>query len=476
MPGRKRCVSVRHSILILVTILTANASAKHGLLHPKRADTCSSSSNRCSGNSLPDNFCCSSSSTCISIDSGSSVICCPEGQDCTYIQPITCDVSKQNASTHPDNVIKTTRLNDDLPTCGKACCPFGYSCQGDFCAMVEDTSSSTSTESTTTSTSASSESSETSTKTTTATTETLTDLSSETSSDSASSTPTADETDSPLSIADDLSTVTVTDTSTLPTPTPSQFSAASDNSISASASESSCPSFPTNAVLAGFFPGAVFGAVAALLLTVCIRRRQRNNLPAGEKIANNTYRNSTGTLIGISDPIPSDDSSFRTDFLLTKRHSEGSRSVLSRSRSRVKSLFSTTPKLNPQPATDIPAVPPVPTVFGLPETPRPQRQPSSESIRIYTPPGVFVNPGPSPYPDPARPNTTLTEILDMAQAKMQAESARGSGAVSKISSTTTGVNGSGENGAAAGAGTGNQRFLLPPPQKLGGGRRKQLPY
>ncbi|KAL4963369.1 uncharacterized protein BDV14DRAFT_176849 [Aspergillus stella-maris] len=477
MPGRTRHVSVRHSILVLLTILTANASARHGLLHPKRADTCSSSSTKCSGSGLPGNFCCSSGTTCISIDSGSSVICCPEGQDCSFIQPITCDVSKQNASTHPNNVIKTTRLDDDLPTCGSACCPFGYSCQGNFCAMNEDTSSSTTTKRTSTSTTTTSDS-ESSTKTTTATTETITDLSSET-TDSASSTPTADETDSPLSIADDLSTVTVTDTSSLTTPTPSEFSIASDNSVCASAS--SCPSFPTNAVLAGFFPGAVFGAVAALLLTVCLRRRQRNNMPAGEKIASNTYRNSTGTLIGISDPIASDESSFRTDFLLTKRHSEGSRSVLSRSRSRVKSLFSTTPKFNPQPAADIPAVPPVPAVFGLPETPRPKRQPSSESIRIYTPPGIFVNPGPSPYSDPARPNTTLTEILDMAQAKMQAESARGSGAVSKTSSTATGAIGSGTGDTGAGAGAGatsntGQRFLLPPPQKLGGGRRKQLPY
>ncbi|KAL4928284.1 uncharacterized protein BDV17DRAFT_264637 [Aspergillus undulatus] len=475
MAGHKRHVSVRHCIVMLLMILTANASAKHGFLHPKRADTCSKSSQKCSGAGLPDNFCCSSGSTCIGIDNGSSVICCPDGQDCTYIQPITCDVTKQDVSLHPDNVIKTTRLGDDLPACGKACCPFGYTCQGSFCAMDEpaaSTPTSASTQSTTTSTftssSESSEATESSTMSTTDSSETFIE-----SSESASSTSTADETDSPLSIADDLSTVTVTESSTSssPTATSSQFSVA-DNNLSSC--ESPCPAFPTNAVLAGFFPGAVFGAVAALLVIVCIRRRQRNNIPAGEKVAQNTFRNSTGTLIGISDPIPSDESSFRTDFLLTKRHSD-SRSVLSRSRSRVKSLFSTTPKLNPTPApapaADIPAVPPVPAVFGLPETPRPQRQrqPSSESIRIYTPPGVFVNPGPSPYSEAQRPNTTLTEILDQAQARIDAESVSGSGANSKTNSTATAM------GAAASGNT-TQRFLLPPPQKLGGGRRKQLPY
>ncbi|KAL4911996.1 hypothetical protein BDW62DRAFT_36325 [Aspergillus aurantiobrunneus] len=436
-------VSVRQSILMLLTIMTANASSSHGLdSHHKRADTCSASSQKCGDVGLPDNFCCSSSSTCIGIDGGSSVICCPEGQDCTYIQPITCDVTKQDASLHPDNVVKTTRLDDDLPTCGNACCPFGYSCQGNFCAR-DDTASSTSTSTTTSSTATSPESPESSTTTTAEA-----------------------ETDSPLPIADDLSTITVGDStasSTMPTSTLSQQSAASSNNLSET--KSTCPTFPTNAVLAGFFPGSIFGAVAALLLMVCIRRRRRNEHPQDEKVCPNTFRNSTGTLVGISEPIPSDESSFRTDFLLRRnptRNSEGSRSVLQRSRSRVRSLFSGSPKPTAAPAEDIPAVPPVPAVLPLPLTPR-QRQPSTESIRVYTPPGVFANERtrePSPYPD-QRPNATLTEILDRAQAQIQAAgSASTSAANSNTNSTATSNT--------------TQRFLLPPPQKFG--RRKQLPY
>ncbi|OJJ56347.1 hypothetical protein ASPSYDRAFT_59680 [Aspergillus sydowii CBS 593.65] len=451
-----RHVSVRRSILMLLTVMTANASTNHGLnLHHKRADTCPESSQKCNGAGLPDNFCCSSSSTCIGIDSGSSAICCPEGQDCSYIQPITCDVTKQNASLHPNNVIKTTRLDDDLPKCGKACCPFGYTCQGNFCAVDNTASSSTSSRTTKTiSTSTSSES----------TSESSTEHSTPSSTAAGAET----TTDSAIPIAGDLSSITAVDSSSIaePTSTASQYSAAPFNNVSET--EDSCPAFPTNAVLAGFFPGSVFGAVAALILTVCIRRQRRNKLPPGEKVHQSTFRKSTGTLIGISEPIPSDDSSFRTDFLLSrnsKRNSEGSRSVLQRSRSRVKSLFSVSPRPSPAPAEDIPAVPPVPAVLPLPVTPRQaQRQPSTESIRVYTPPGVFNTTGdlrPSPYPDQQRPNTTLTEILDRAQAQMQAsESARTSTANSKASSAA--VNNT------------NQRFLLPPPQQLG--RRKQLPY
>ncbi|KAL2825468.1 hypothetical protein BDW59DRAFT_73045 [Aspergillus cavernicola] len=449
-----RHVSVRHSILMLLTILTANASQNHGLHVHKRADTCSGSSHQCSGTGLPDNFCCSSSSTCVTVDSGSSVICCPEGQDCTYIEPITCDVTKQDASLHSDNVIKTTRLDDELPTCGNSCCPFGYTCQGAFCAM--DDSSSTSTRSETTS------STSTTTSTSTESPTESTESTEPTESAESSTTTTAETTlDLALPTAGTLSTTSMGPSGTIvtvSTPTLSQYSAASENNIDTA--ESTCPAYPTNAILAGFFPGCIFGAVAALLLTVCIRRQQRNNRPPAEKVANNTYRKSTGTLMGISDPIASDESSFRTDFLLhtnPKRQSEGARSVLSRSRSRVKSLFGAAPKPNAQPE-DIPAVP------RLPVTPPRQRQPSLESIRVYTPPGAFTHtktspPSHAPYPN-YRPNTTLTEILDSAQAAMRAQSSA-AGSIRNTNST-------------AASGTNGGRWLIPPPPQKSA-MRKPLP-
>ena len=57
-------------------------------------------------------------------------------------------------------------------------------------------------------------------------------------------------------------------------------------------------------------------------------------------------------------------------------------------------------------------------VQGAPVTPPRQRQPSTESIKVYSPPGVFVQSrkflGPEPYPGSiSRPDTTFT---DLAQA------------------------------------------------------------
>ncbi|KAL3477963.1 hypothetical protein BJX99DRAFT_225197 [Aspergillus californicus] len=466
-------ISLRHSVLILLAILT-NASPNYGLNLQKRADTCSSSSQQCTGDDLPDNFCCSSSSSCVSLDSGSSVICCPEGQDCTYIEPITCDVSKQNATLHPDNVIKTTRLDDELPTCGNSCCPFGYSCQGSFCAMDESSSSSSTTQTTVATTSRST--SESTTESTPSTTSTeSTESSAETSTTTAE--PTSEEI---LPIAGAISTITVGSSTTMvtvSTPTLSQYSAASESNLHSASADDSCPAFPINALLAGFFPGAVFGAVAALLITVCIRR-QRKKGPPSEKVAQNTYRKSTGTLIGISEPIASDESSFRTDFLLhtnPKRQSEGARSALSRSRSRVKSLFGSNSKSNAQTSEDIPAVPPL----VLPVTPPRQRQPSTESIRVYTPPGAFPitasNTNSGVYPNP-RPTTTLTEILDQAQAAMQAQSRTQSQAMSMAGSSRN-INDTATTGVGLAAGT-NGRWLIPPPsqpQKQNSAKRKPAP-
>ncbi|KAI9374588.1 hypothetical protein BJX61DRAFT_497938 [Aspergillus egyptiacus] len=439
-------VSMRHSVLMLLTILTANTFPTEGLsLRSKQDDTCPGSSQKCTGSDLLNSFCCPSSSTCISTDSGSSVICCPDGQDCTYIEPITCNVSKQDASLYPLSAIKTTRLDDELPTCGDLCCPFGYTCQGKFCAM-DDTPS-------TTTQSKSEESTGSTSATTGIFTESPTEVSTESYTETSTMTTAEATSDSEAPTAGTVSSIPTEPSNTvvvLSTPTLSQYSAASQNHIDNVTT--TCSAFPTNAILAGFFPGSVFGAVAALLLTVCIRRHQRNNATPGEKVAQNTYRKSTGTVIGISDPIPTDETSFRTDFLLRttpKRTSEGSRrSALRRSRSRVRSLFSSGHRINLQ-AEDIPPVPP------LPMTPPPQRQPSTESIRVYSPPGVFASTGmlgPSPYPD-HRPNTTLTEILDQVQTR--AASAAGSNR---------------NTGSTTAAGVPN-RFLVPPQT-----RRKQLPH
>ena len=65
-----------------------------------------------------------------------AAICCPAGSDCSFIQPITCDIKQLNATLHPGNQIhlKNTTVVE-LQKCGAQCCPLGYACQNGMCAV-----------------------------------------------------------------------------------------------------------------------------------------------------------------------------------------------------------------------------------------------------------------------------------------------------------------------------------------------------
>lgn len=81
-------------------------------------------------------FSCPSNTECVpTLASNSSVICCPNTEDCTLIQPLTCDISQQDAIKYPDNLVHTSNLTASLPPCGSACCPLGYNCQGGTCVL-----------------------------------------------------------------------------------------------------------------------------------------------------------------------------------------------------------------------------------------------------------------------------------------------------------------------------------------------------
>ncbi|KAI3152090.1 hypothetical protein CBS147325_1893 [Penicillium roqueforti] len=408
----------RPSVLLLFTLM---ASIQPGLAYSsfdllsRSSDACPSSFSRCGGTKLPNDFCCPSDSTCISLDQGSSSICCPAGKDCDYISPITCDIQLQNVTIYPESVIKTTRLGDSLPKCGDACCPFGYTCQGDNTCSLNQKTSTTATEAlssssiTTTSSSVSSSSANTDSSSTTATTSTISQ---------ATITPVP----SPSS--------TTGTTSTIPqetiTPVPSPSSEKSTNSTTCSALSTSCPSFPAGALAAGFFPGAVLGAVAALLITFCFRRARKDEceIQEGKNGPNWSQRSSSGARLCISNPIPQDDTSYRTDFLRcpprAKRSSIGGRStrtVIHRTGSRVRSLFSGYPRQTARLDKDVPPIPMPNPMHPAPFTPPRQRQPSTESITVYSPPESWLSQsrtllGPSPYPgDTARPDTLFSDLM-----------------------------------------------------------------
>ncbi|PWY78497.1 hypothetical protein BO94DRAFT_537686 [Aspergillus sclerotioniger CBS 115572] len=394
----------RPTMILLFALIASTVSPTQafGLL-PRSSDSCPSNYNKCADSKLPASFCCSSSSTCISLDDSSSAICCPDGESCQYIEPITCNVQLQNATAHPKNSVKTTRLDDSLPTCGSACCPFGYTCTGDSLCVMNTSSASTAAAS----------------QSTTMSTSTVgsTSTGSVMFTASASTTDASDPTIVPVSTG----SKSISDSS----------SSSNSTSSAALASKSTCSSYPTTAILAGFFPGAIFGAVLAFLCLFFYRRYQNKHQPPSAKVAQLTRRSSKGTLIGISSPIPSDDSSYRTDFLLrrnrsTKRYSEGARSRFQRTGTRVRSLFNpnspsrvSVPKtLVPERGGGMPTRVPVPVPpLPISVTPlQPGRSASkktlarTESIRVYTPPGVFATTGvlkPDPYPTHIRTEGTF---------------------------------------------------------------------
>ncbi|CAG8011276.1 unnamed protein product [Penicillium olsonii] len=376
--------------LLLACLATLSHASVHtfddfGLL-PRSSGSCPASYVSCSNTKLPDDFCCPSDSTCISLDDASSAICCPAGANCDYITPIPCDMQLQNVTLNPESVIKSTRLGDSLARCGEQCCPFGYKCEGDStCALDKSAASTANASTTTTSTTSSSTALSTSAQTTT--------------------------------------TAPTTPQATI-TPVSSPTAEKSANTTTSSDLSGSCPEYPAGAIAVGFFPGAIFGAIAALLITLCARRRaykQETQIQEPKPRVDWTQRSSSGALVGISNPIPQDDTSYRTDFLRSppraKRSSIGgrsTRSVIHRTGSRVRSLFAGNPRPDPSLDKDVPPVPmPNP---AAPFTPPRQRQPSTESIKIYSPPGAFRQPhkglGPGPYPGHiARPDTSFPDLI-----------------------------------------------------------------
>lgn len=311
-----------------------SAAQALGVLEARALTCANSTATSCStvDSRLPGNICCTAGTSCISLDNGKSAICCPEGFDCSAIKPINCDILLEDPSQHPDAVIQTTNLTATLSKCGDNCCPSGYGCASNNCVLDIDSSVGfrqkgiNATAPTTTSTA------------------------------SASATATA-----PAGIG-----------STKP------------------AVAGTCNKFPAAAVAAGFFPGMLAGALVAILLVLfCGRRKDHGSRPTSD--ASSNYKGhsrgySHDNKYDISDPIPLETQSARSDFL-------------GRTTTRAKSFFSNkSPRLASNDSWKMPT-PPVPNnvpremAGGLvPVTPERQvrdemsRQSSTASITVYSPP------------------------------------------------------------------------------------------
>ncbi|KAL8899866.1 MAG: hypothetical protein Q9192_001356 [Flavoplaca navasiana] len=322
---------VPRSTALSAAIDTAQA---FGLL-PRQASTCAVSGHLpCNKPGIPSNFCCPSGTTCTVFNSNKSVICCPSGRDCKTISPLTCDLNAQNATAFPSNQLHSTDLTGSQQACGtKTCCPKGYDCSGGNCLMRLSLVASSSVK-------------------------------------PASSTAAASSTSKP-------------------SPTSGTPASASQTSTEADATpEKSQTDFPPAAVVAGFFPGMLLGALITVAVIVCIGRRR-----AKREDRDGDFGSVAAT---VSDPIYQDTNAFRTDFLRRE-----SKTKYSNRSSRVRSLFSRSPTLKSNSSEGyarnvLPKTPPNKT-----RVPEMKKEPSMESIKIYSPPNGQLQ----------RPNTTFTEMM-----------------------------------------------------------------
>ncbi|KAL8673466.1 MAG: hypothetical protein Q9168_002133 [Polycauliona sp. 1 TL-2023] len=311
-----------------------DAAQAFGLV-ARQASTCAASGQSpCNKPGIPSNFCCPSGTTCTVFNSNKSIICCPAGRDCKTISPLTCDISAQNATTFPNNQLHSTDLTGALQTCGTStCCPKGFDCSGGNCLMRLS-------------------------------------LVSSSSATPASSTAAASSTSKPSS-------------------TSSKPASASQTSAEANASsEKDHTGFPVAAVLAGFFPGMLLGALLTVAVIICIGRRR-----AKREEKDGDFGSVAAT---VSDPIYQDTNGFRTDFLRRE-----SKTKYSNRSSRVRSLFSRSPTLKNNSPDDygrhvLPKTPP-----NRNRGPELKREPSMESIKIYSPPNGGLQ----------RPNTSFTDMM-----------------------------------------------------------------
>lgn len=341
------------------TAFSAASHAVHMLSLFERAEsTCPTNSTTC-GQGLPANFCCPSSSTCQPFNNGKSAICCPAGSSCSYISAIDCDLSLQNASSTQTSDLYTTELTGTLASCGpNTCCPNGYTCQDNKGCQLNSPSATSSLP------------------------------------PSATSTPSN----------------SLTSSSSANQPTSSSTSQASaPGSTQQPGPTASYNKFPTSAVLVGFFPGLVAGVILAVIALCCFGRRR------SKEESEPTSPDFSSVTATVSDPIyqPEGNNAFRSDFL--RRESKSKYSRRTSNASRVRSLFARTPTLKSMRSRDAPVDGLGRSIPKVPETPINQRspepslkkEPSMESIKIYSPPNGGLH----------RPETTFAEMLREAGFK-----------------------------------------------------------
>ncbi|KAA8894148.1 hypothetical protein FN846DRAFT_442252 [Sphaerosporella brunnea] len=158
------------------------------------------------------NFCCPSSTECIPLENNTSVICCKVGEVCDEIHPISCPAAA--------TAVVAMATTKQPPKCGNQCCPLGFECDpsGTKCLMKAENLP-----------------------------------------DKYKPTPTPS---SAITAPSATATATGDHKSTTPL-------------LGSVIPEEACPEFPVKAVLVGFFPGIVAGALLLFLWMKFMEARTR---------------------------------------------------------------------------------------------------------------------------------------------------------------------------------------------------------
>ena len=192
-------------------------------------------------------------------------------------------------------------------------------------------------------------------------------------------------------------TSTSSTSSTNPTSTASASEPSDNPSNKPQITASRCNQFSTPGVLVGFFSGLAAGTIITVFLICCIGRTRSNKDRDSSDLSS--------VQATVSDPIynPDSSTSYRSDFL---RHGSGPKSGprFSRASSIAKSFFSRTPTMRSRMSPSERNIP------DLPKTPSMKREPSMESIRIYSPPNMAAD-------RPGTTNTTFGEMMADAGLK-----------------------------------------------------------
>ena len=321
-----------------ITALSIPAQDSSLFLLFDRADSCDAGFAPCTNADFPDNFCCSSGSTCNALAANTTVVCCPPGSDCAVLTPISCDITQQDASRHPDSSIKTTALNGALPKCGDACCPFGYSCSSDTCIVNANQNASPiqTAPAKTSSPSSSSSAARASSKPKTSTADGITVIATSTPASASTFFSSLTSTALPTGTATPTSTPTATDASTTSSSSAGNVSANESAVASADNNSGGKGSSSTTASIVGGVVGGVAGLVIIGFVAWFILGRRMRSKDAGGSIhekpkkearhffssGSNQSSTSFGHIINnplamsISSPQPQGNTTaFRTDFI-----------------------------------------------------------------------------------------------------------------------------------------------------------------